>query len=98
MILIAGAGFGGEVFDGFAKSYPGYTTYAVTLPGSGGSAAPPMPPDGTSYAEGSWIRGAEAGILDLIDTERLAKPVVVAHWLFATHVALRPSDGERLTT
>ena len=45
MILIAGAGFGGDIYDAFMNSRKDrYAMYAITLPGFGGTAAPPMPP------------------------------------------------------
>lgn len=90
MILIAGAGFGGDIFDSFMSSRQlEYTMHAVTLPGNAGSPAPPMPPEGTSYAEGTWIRSAEQGILNLIDSEEMHQPIIIAHWYFSTLVALR---------
>lgn len=89
MILIAGSGFGGDVFDSFMhKREDRYTMYAVTLPGSGGTAAPPMPSEGVSYSEQTWIRGAQIGIEKLVEGEKLKRPVLVAHWTSATEVAL----------
>lgn len=89
MILIAGAGFGGDVFDGFMKSRTGeYTMYAVTLPGFGGTAAPPMPPAGTSYGQRTWTQAARKGVERLISEKKMKRPIVVGHWQTASLVAL----------
>ncbi len=89
MILIAGVGFGGEVFDSFMETRTDrYTMYAVTLPGFAGTAAPPMPPSGTSYGEQTWTRGVREAVSRLIDKEQLDRPILVAHWFTAPQVAL----------
>ncbi|MCZ6713422.1 MAG: alpha/beta fold hydrolase [Deltaproteobacteria bacterium] len=89
MVLIAGAGFGAEVFEGFMQANAErYRMLAVTLPGFGGTPAPPMPPEKTSYGELSWTRGAQAAVVRLIEEEKLDRPVVVGHWLSATPIAL----------
>lgn len=89
MILIAGAGFGGEVFQAFMEANRNrFTMFAVTLPGYGGTAAPPMPPEGTSYAEQTWTRGAQEGVLRLVEEEGLDRPLIVGHWVNATQVVL----------
>ena len=60
MILIAGAGFGGDIFDGYMQEHQDkYTMHAVTLPGFGRTAAPPMPRDSVSYSEQTWMRSSE---------------------------------------
>lgn len=90
MILIAGAGFGDDIWDAFmAARVDAYTMYAVTLPGFGGTAAPPMPPPGTSYGEQTWTMGAVKGVERVIVKERLERPIVVAHWIGATQVAVQ---------
>jgi pimeloyl-ACP methyl ester carboxylesterase len=90
VILIPGWGFGAEVFDSFMRANATrYRMVAVTLPGFGGTAAPPMPPDGTSYADQSWTRPAAEAIARLIVTERLSRPVVVGHFVVGTQLALR---------
>ena len=72
MMLIAGAGFSGEVFEGFMQANAErYRMLAVTLPGFGGTPAPPMPPEKTSYGELSWIRGAQEAVVRLIEEEKL---------------------------
>lgn len=88
MILVPGWGFGAEVFNNFTDQYENdYRVYAVTLPGFGGTAAPPMPAGG-SYEKHEWIHNAVKGILNLIDREKLDRPVIVAHFYVATQVAL----------
>lgn len=90
MILIAGAGFGGDVFETFMNDHVDrYTMYAVTLPGYGGTKPLPMPDPSTSYGELTWHRSAQRGIEDLIQHEELVEPIILAHWVNATLVALR---------
>ena len=89
MVLIAGLGFGNEIWDGFAeKRKDRFTMYAVTLPGFGGTPAPSMPPEGTSYGEQTWTKGAQKGVENLIIGKKLKKPVIVAHWSIATQIAI----------
>ncbi len=89
MILIAGSGFGGDIFDVFMYQHrDDYTMYAVTLAGFGGTAAPPMPAEGVSYAEQTWIRAAQEGVGRLIVERRMERPVVVGHWISGTQVAM----------
>jgi pimeloyl-ACP methyl ester carboxylesterase len=63
--------------------------YAVTLAGYGDTPAPPMPPEGTSYGDQTWNRGAVEGLAKLIEKEKLNKPVVVGHFVQGTQIALR---------
>jgi hypothetical protein len=50
VILVAGAGFGGDVFESLMRlNEDQYIMYAATMPGFGGTAAPPMPEAGVSY-------------------------------------------------
>ncbi|HSR50452.1 MAG TPA: alpha/beta hydrolase [Acidobacteriota bacterium] len=89
MILIPGGGFGWEVFESFMQRHEeDFTMYAVTLAGMGGTPAPPMPPEGTSYGERTWISGAVQALKELIEGEQLERPVIVGHFLEGTHVAL----------
>ena len=89
MVLVAGAGFGAEVFEGFMRAKGDrYRMLAVTLPGFGGTPAPPMPAPGTSYAERTWTLAASAAVAQLIEQEGLDRPVVVGHWLSGAQVAL----------
>ncbi len=89
MVLIAGGGFGAEVFAEFMDAHADrFTMWAVTLPGYGGTPAPPMPPQGTSYGEQSWTRSARDAVARLIDDEGIDRPIVLGHWLTASQVAI----------
>lgn len=90
MILIPGLGFGGDVFDDFmARHGDKFTMKAITLAGFGGTAAPAMPPPGTSYAATSWTHGAIDGILKLMDREKIGRATLVAHWALGSQIAIR---------
>jgi pimeloyl-ACP methyl ester carboxylesterase len=90
VILVPGLGFGGHVFDELVGGLgDGYTFYAVTLPGFGGSAAAPSPPATTSFGAQTWTNGALAAIEKLIADEKIERPIVVGHWLTGTQIALR---------
>lgn len=90
MVLIPGGGFSWSVFEPFMKNHDkDYTMYAVTLAGMGGTKAPPMPPEGTSYGEQTWIRGGLRALLDLIAKEKLDRPVVGGHFLEGSQIGLR---------
>jgi len=90
MLIIPGAGFGGQIFDEFAERWGSdYTIYTVSLAGFGGTAAPVMPPEGTSFGEQTWTTGALNGIKQLIEQEGLRDITVVGHWLVGTQVAVR---------
>lgn len=89
LVLIAGAGFGGEIFASFMEANrERYTMIAITLPGFGGTAAPPMPPGKTSYGDQTWTRAAQHAVARRIEEEKLERPVVLGHWLNATQIAL----------
>lgn len=90
MILIAGAGFGADVFQEFMDSHATeYRMFAVTIPGFGGTAAPPTPKEGTSFGEQTWTNNALAGIERLVAQEKIADAIVVGHWLIGTQIAVR---------
>ena len=90
MILIPGLGFGGEIFEPLAKELAsGFRTYAVTLPGFGGTAAPPGPGESVSFGSQSWTNGALAALERLMADEKIEHAVVVGHWLTGTQLALR---------
>lgn len=99
MVLIAGGGFSGDVFAPFIRAHEGdYTMYAVTLAGMGGTQAPPMPPAGTSYGEQTWIRGAVAALVELIEAEKLDRPVIGGHFIEGSQIGLRMAiDHPELT-
>ena len=88
MVLISGFGVGASVFEGFMqRNAKRYHMLAVTLPGFEGTAAPPMPPTGTSYGEQTWTRGAADAVVRLIKERRLRRPVLVGHFINGTQVA-----------
>ncbi|NIP56525.1 MAG: alpha/beta fold hydrolase [Gemmatimonadetes bacterium] len=90
MILIPGLGFGGDVFEPLTERWSErFTLHAVTLPGFGGTPAPPSPPSGTSFGEQTWTDGALTGLERLMEREGLDDVVVVGHWLTGTQLALR---------
>jgi pimeloyl-ACP methyl ester carboxylesterase len=89
LLLLSGWGFDDAVFNDFIeKNREEYTLYAFQLPGYGDTRAYEMPAEGVSYGAGYWLKGVEAGILKLIEKERLKKPVLVAHFAVSTHIAL----------
>jgi len=90
MILIPGLGFGADVFDGFMKGFADkYRMYAVTLPGFGGTAAPPCPAETISFGEQAWTNAALGAVEKLIKDEDIQNPIIVGHWLTGTQIALR---------
>lgn len=90
MVLVSGFGLGASVFEGFMKRNASrYHMLAVTLPGFEGTAAPPMPPPGTSYGEQTWTRSAAAAVVKLIQRKNLDRPVLVGHFLNGTQVVMR---------
>lgn len=98
MVLIAGGGFGAHVFEPFvARHESDFTIYAVTLAGMGGTKAPPMPPEGTSYGEQTWIRGGVRALVKLIEEEKLDRPIVAGHFVEGSQIGLRMAiDHEEL--
>jgi pimeloyl-ACP methyl ester carboxylesterase len=88
MILVPGLSCDWRVYDAFmTRNTDKYKMYAVTLPGFGGSAPPPLP-EGTSPMDGAWLANAEAAILKLIEDRKLNKPVLVGHSI-GGHLAIR---------
>ena len=90
VIFIPGLGFGGEVIEDYANIHAlDFTTYAVTLAGFGGTAAPPSPPDTVSFGEQPWTEAAIAAIERLMDSAHIERPILMGHWLTGTQIALR---------
>jgi pimeloyl-ACP methyl ester carboxylesterase len=86
MILIPGLACDWTVFDTFMqRNVERYTMYAVTLPGFGGSEAPPKPP---TNEPGLWLDNAVNAIWKFAQDAKLEKPVVVGHSM-GGHLALR---------
>lgn len=89
MILIPGAAFDWTIWEDFmARNVDRYTMYAVTPPGYGGTAPPPMPP-GVDYGERPWTNALCSAIVELIQREKLERPIVVGHHMHGDHYALR---------
>lgn len=78
MILIADLGLDGKTLYGefMRRNADRYTMYAVTLAGFGGTPPPARAARYEPFATPFWD-SARAGILDLIEKNRLDKPVVV---------------------
>lgn len=88
MVLISGFGNGASVFADFMRRNAArYRMLALTLSGFAGSAAPPMPPPGTSYGEQTWTRAAVDAVVRTIAERKLDHPVLVGHFLNGTQVA-----------
>lgn len=90
MLLIPGLGFGAEVFEPLMDRWADrFKMVAVTLPGFGGTQAPPTPPEGTSAGEQTWTEGAYRALEKLLESEEMQDVVVVGHWLTGTQLAVR---------
>lgn len=92
VVLIPGAGFGGEVFRPFADSLAAVldaTVHLITLAGFGGTPPWPLPSQGTPYAAGSWFGFATSGILRYLDSANVSTAAVVGHWIVGSQIALR---------
>jgi pimeloyl-ACP methyl ester carboxylesterase len=88
MVLISGFGVGASAFDGFMqRNASRYHMLAITLPGFEGTAAPPMPPSGTSYGDQTWTRAAIDAVVRLVEKRGLKRPVLVGHFINGTQVA-----------
>ena len=88
MVLISGFGLGASAFERFMeRNAKRYHMLAITLPGCEGTAAPPMPPAGTSYGDQTWTAAATEAVVRLIKERKLRRPVLVGHFLNGTQVA-----------
>lgn len=88
MVLIPGVGCDWTVFDTFmTRNAERYTMHAVTLPGFGGGAPPPMPPK-DRVGEGLWLDNAVAAVMKHITDNSIEKPVIVGHSM-GGHIAMR---------
>lgn len=89
LLLIPGAAFGWTVWKEFMdRNADAYTMYAITPAGYDGT-PPPEIPTGENFAEQVWTDGLVAGIVELIDKERLDRPIVVGHHMLGDYAALR---------
>jgi pimeloyl-ACP methyl ester carboxylesterase len=90
MIIIPGWGFDESVFADFINEHKkNYKIFSITIPGFGKTAAPPMPPTGTSYGNQYWNRGVIEGLLKLITDQQIDRPVIVGHFVQGTQLAMR---------
>ena len=90
VILIAGLGPSWHIFDSLIEANEkDYRFFAVTLAGYGGSSAPPMPPAGTGFAEGTWLSASTRALETLIEEKALVRPLIVAFYSDAARIALR---------
>ncbi|WP_298759654.1 alpha/beta hydrolase [uncultured Psychroserpens sp.] len=90
VILLAGWGFGANIFDDFvSKNSNKYTMYAVTFPGFSETKPYPIPKTGTSYGKQIWTSAIVDGVINLIANEKLEKPTIIGHFITGTQVAFR---------
>ena len=80
LILIPGVYSGDAVFEQFmARNASLYRFHILTPPGLGGTPPRRLPPETTSVGEFTWTRRLARDIRELIDRNRLDKPIVVVH-------------------
>lgn len=90
LILIPGIGFDGSVYADFMESNrKHYRMFAITIPGYGKTASPPLPPNGTSYGKQVWNNGVVEGIKKLIEKEQLVKPILIANFTQGVQIAMK---------
>lgn len=86
VILIPGLNSDWSVFNDFMyRNVDFYTMHAVTLPGFGGSDAPPAPANGVY---GLWLDNAQTAVWNWVTENGIENPVFVGH-SFGGHLALR---------
>src|SRR5262249_21961158 len=79
IILLPGMYSGTDSFAGFiAENRARYTIYIVTPPGINGTPARLLPADGPRLSELTWTRLLERDLLNLINREKLTRPVIIA--------------------
>ncbi len=89
LILIAPTNTDWTIYQSFMeRNASRYTMYAVTLPGYGSSPAPPRPAT-MDLSTTPWFDGAERGVWQLIEKNKLSKPVLVGMTTSASMLALR---------
>lgn len=89
VILLAGLGMGWRVFENLiAATEREHRFVGITLPGYGGSSAPPMPSRETPYSDRTWLSASRNAIRDCIRSEKLERPLIVAAFSEAAHIAL----------
>ena len=98
MILLADVRADWTIYQSFMeRNASKYTMYAITLPGFGGT--PPPPRTGIfDPAVTPWWDGVEQGVIQLIEKNRLSKPVIVgtlASAYLAARLALKHPEKVR---
>ncbi len=90
VILLPGWGFDGTIFKDFITRHEkDYRMFTVTFPGFGDTKAPPMPKEPESYAALFWTKGILNGVVKLIGTENLKKPIVISCFTYSSLIAMR---------
>jgi pimeloyl-ACP methyl ester carboxylesterase len=100
LVLVGDADYDASVYHEFMDAHiDDFTMYAISLPGSGGTPAPPLPERGP-YSATPWLDHAEGLILELIRERNLDRPVVVgvgASVPLVARLALRHPERLRAT-
>lgn len=79
MILIPDLGADWSVYDSFMqRNNSQFTFYAVTLPGFGGTPAPPSR-DKLDFGAMKWWNNAETALLDFIAKNKINHPILLGH-------------------
>lgn len=90
MVIIPGWGFEASDFDDFAEvNKKNYTLYIITIPGMGSTKSQPAPKPEVSYGELTWSKGVIAGIVKLLDKEKIKKATLLGHFTNGTYIALK---------
>src|SRR5262249_32189192 len=89
MILIPGAAFGGSIWKEFMeRNGDVFTMYAITPPGYEGTKPPPWTAT-SDFSDQVWTKALCKAIVQLIDDEKLDRPVIVGHHMLGDYYALR---------
>jgi len=89
IILIPGAAFGGSVWKDFMdRNKDAYTMYAITPAGYEGTKPPPISP-GDNYEDQQWTDAMVKAIAQLMERERLDRPVIIGHHMLGDYTVLR---------
>lgn len=79
VILIPDIGYSWDVFQSFVqRNASQFEMYALTLPGFCGAGLPPVP-ERRDFTQTPLWKNAETAVVNLIETRKLKKPVLVGH-------------------
>ena len=79
VVLIPDMGADASIFDAFMqRNKATFTFYAVTLPGFGGTLAPP-PHSVIDFGKLQWWNNAETAVEHLIAKEKINRPLLIGH-------------------